>query len=82
MDTFTSSALIGHLLASNVLAALVRREIISPEDAHELCEDSLLLLESNQKAFPEDDDAFAEARRYLEGLARFYGQRTDSNGQS
>jgi len=70
---FTGSALIGHLLAANLVAKLVSRNVLSGADAREIMDDALLLLEKYQTAFPENEVAFVEARNFLEESASFYG---------
>jgi hypothetical protein len=70
---FTSSALIGQLVAANLAAKLVSRNVLSGADAREIMDDALLLLERTQVGFPENEAAFVEARRFLEEQASFYG---------
>jgi polyhydroxyalkanoate synthesis regulator phasin len=74
MSDFTSSALIGHLIASNLLAALVGKGVISAQDAAEMIDDALLKLETYQSSFPENEAAFSEARSFLDGLLQDYGK--------
>ncbi len=71
---FTSSALIGHVVSINLTGLLVKKGLASPGEMRDVFDDSLLLLESWQKAFRENDAAFEEARNFLEPFVRFYGQ--------
>jgi hypothetical protein len=72
---FTSSALIGHVVVTNLVAKLVQRGILKLEDAVEIFDDGLLMLESYQKLFPENDAAFAEARAELDSYVELYSGR-------
>ncbi len=77
LNDFTSSALIGHAITINLAGLLVKKGVVSPAEMHDVFDDSLLLLESWQKAFPDNDAAFGEARDFLEPFVRFYGQTND-----
>ena len=63
---FTSSALIGHLVVVNLIAKLVSRGVLSGAEVREIMDDALLLLETTQAGFPENEAAFVEARKFLE----------------
>ena len=73
---FTSSALVGHLVVMNLLEKLVEREVLKPDDAKELLDGALLMLETHQQSFPQDDAAFQEARDFLEPYVIFFSQKT------
>jgi hypothetical protein len=62
---FTDSALIGHLVSVTLLAKLVDRGLVSPDDAADVLDDCLLQLEEWQAAFPEYQRAFEIARDFL-----------------
>lgn len=62
------SALVGHVVSIDLLCKLVEKDIISPDEACELLENSLLKLESWQSAFPDDRPYFESARDFLSEL--------------
>ena len=62
---FTDSALIGHVLSFSLLTTLMGKGIITREDASELLDAALLMLEQQQSAFPQHADAFESAREFL-----------------
>jgi hypothetical protein len=72
---FTSSALIGHVVAMNLITKLVQSGVLSASDACEIFDDALLLLETHQKSFPENESVFQEAREFLGEYAKFYSKR-------
>lgn len=59
------SALVGQLVSLRLLAQLVDRGVISPADAAEVLDDSLLHLEEWQALFPEYQESFEGARELL-----------------
>jgi hypothetical protein len=65
MDDFTDSALLGHMLSFALLTTLVGKGIITRDDALELLDEALLMLEQQQSAFPEHATAFESARAFL-----------------
>ncbi len=71
MDSFASSALIGHLVSIRVLTTLAVKQVISSQDVRDVADECLYDLERFQELFPEDREAFEEARRFLDGYARF-----------
>ncbi|HEV2098914.1 MAG TPA: hypothetical protein VGR45_08295 [Stellaceae bacterium] len=62
---FGDSALIGHLISFSLLTTLMRRGIISRQDASELLDETLLMLEQQQSGFPEHAAWFESARAFL-----------------
>lgn len=64
----SDSALVGHVVSVDVLCKLVERNIISPDDACELLESSLLKLEEWQVRYPEAQPCFESARDFLSSL--------------
>ena len=64
-DNFTDSALIGHLLSFTLITKLAGLGIISRDNAAEIFDDALLLLEEHQARFPENETAFETARDFL-----------------
>ncbi len=64
----SDSALVGHVVSVDLLSKLVEKEIISPDEACELLESSLLKLEEWQAKFPEDQIYFESARGFLSRL--------------
>lgn len=70
------SSNIGHLIVMNLLTKLVQRGVLSDPDACEIFDDALVLLETHQSEFLEDEPAFEEARKFLDQYARFYSGRS------
>jgi hypothetical protein len=68
---FASSALIGHMVSVNLMIALLGKGIISVDDVREIADQALLLLERHRHSFPEDQEAFDEARSFLDGYAQW-----------
>lgn len=61
----------------HLLGKLVERSVLSPNDARDIIDESLLMLESHQKSFPEAEDTFQEARDFIEPFVNFYGGTTN-----
>jgi hypothetical protein len=69
---FHDSALIGHLVSVSLLAKLVERHLISPDDAADLIDEALLKLEEWQGHFPDHQPYFQTARDYLSECVAAY----------
>jgi ferric-dicitrate binding protein FerR (iron transport regulator) len=55
------------------MTTLYAKGLISLEELREIADESLLDLEKFQHSHPEHEEAFEEARRFLDAYARFPG---------
>jgi hypothetical protein len=69
--TFASSALIGQIIAVNLMTKLIQKNIIKVDDVREIADDALLTLEKFRALFPDNESDFDEARSFLDNYARF-----------
>jgi hypothetical protein len=65
MADFTDSALLGHVMSFALLATLTGKGIITRDDASEMLDTVLLMLEQMQSGFPEQQASFESARDFL-----------------
>jgi hypothetical protein len=68
---FTSSALIGQILAADLLTILIQKGIIAGNEVRELGDRALLTLEQWRAVFPGNQEDFDEARGFFERYARY-----------
>jgi hypothetical protein len=61
-DNFADAALLGHVVSMQLLVKLVEKGTISPAEASEILDESLLRLEEWQAHFPDHEPYFRIAR--------------------